>query len=153
MEVRLATLDDIGNLCHLFTDFFAYNAVLQPDYCNAAVEDGKYPEVVIKDKKAGLLIAIENGRIVGFMHVIESKTPPYASVVQHNYVEVMAFMVDASCRRKGVGSKLMNAAKQWGKARDLDYIELTALSNAKEANAFYQNYGFDTKAHVMRCVL
>ena len=89
MEIRLATLDDIDNFCHLFTEFFAYNAELQPEYCNAAIEDGKYPEVVIKDDKADMLIAIEDdGSVVGFLHVTESKTPPYDAIGQHNYVEV-----------------------------------------------------------------
>ena len=32
MEIRLATLNDIGQLCHLFTEFFAYNAALQPEF-------------------------------------------------------------------------------------------------------------------------
>jgi len=153
MEVRLATLDDVGNFCHLFTEFFAYNAALQPEYCNAIIEDGKYPEAVIKDENSDIFIAIENDLIVGFIHVIESKTLPYASIVQHNYAEVMAFMVTASCRRKNVGSKLMSAVKEWGTTRNLDYIELVTLSNAKEAHAFYDRYGFETKAHVMRCAL
>ena len=150
MEVRLATLDDVKSLCHLFNEFFAYNARLQPEYCNAAIESGKYPEAVIKDENADILIAAENGAAIGFMHVAQSKTPPYDSIVQRGYLEVMGFMVTASCRRKSVGSKLMDAAKEWGKARRLDYIELVALSNAKEANAFYHNYGFEVKAHVMR---
>ena len=153
MEVRLATLNDVKQLCCLCTEFFAYNAALQPEYCKAAIADGKYPEVVIKDEKADMLIAIENGIIVGFMHVIESKTPPYESIVPHDYAEVVAFMVTASCRRKSVGTALMDAAKEWGRARNLDYIELTVLSNAKEANAFYERYGFDVKSHIMRCAL
>jgi glutamate synthase domain-containing protein 2 len=54
MEVRLATLNDIEHFCHLFTEFFAYNAVLQPEYCFAAIECGTYPEAVIKDEKADI---------------------------------------------------------------------------------------------------
>ena len=134
MEIRTATLGDVENLCNLFTEFFAYNAKLQPEYCNASIESGKYPEVVIKDKNADILIAIENGTIVGFMHILESKTPPYESVVAHRYAEIMAFMVNESCRRKNVSSKLMDAAKEWGKARKLDY-------------------GFDVKSHIMRHTL
>jgi ribosomal protein S18 acetylase RimI-like enzyme len=153
MEVRLATLEDVGHFCHLFTEFFAYNAKLQPEYCNAAIEVGHYPQAVIKDEKADILIAIENDVVIGFMHVTESKTPPYDAIVQHSYVEIMAFMVTDSCRRKNAGSMLMNAAKEWGKARNLDYIELIAFSNAKEANAFYQHYGFETKSHIMRYAL
>ena len=150
MEIRLATLDDIENLCNLVTEFFAYNAKLQPNICNAAIENGKYLEVVIQDEQADIFIAVDNGDIVGFMHIMVSATPPYDSLVQHKFVEIMAFMVTASCRRKNIGSKLMDAAAEWGKARNLEYIELVALANAEAANAFYQHYGFKTEAHVMR---
>jgi ribosomal protein S18 acetylase RimI-like enzyme len=150
VEIRVATLSDVKRLCNLFDEFFAYNAELQPEYCNASKESGKYPESVIEDAGADILVAIENGVMVGFIHIQESKTPPFESVVPHDYAEIMAFMVSAMYRQGGVGSKLMDAAKDWSKARNLDYIELLVLSNAKEANNFYSHYGFDEKAHLMR---
>ena len=153
LKIKLATHDDIEQICLLYNEFYAYNAALQPEYCNAAKESGKYPESVIADENADIIVAVENNTIVGFVHVREAKTPPYASVVPHNYAEIIDFIVTASCREKGVGSKLMDAAREWGKARSLDYIELFVLTNAKEAYAFYQRYGFDTKSHTMRYAL
>ena len=150
MEIRLATLNDIEQLCPLFTEFFAYNAVLQPEYCNESNENGKYPESVIKEDNADIVIAVDNGVIVGYVHIRESKTLPYDPIVQHKYAEIVDFMVTDSYRRKGVGLKLMDAAKDWGTKRNLDYIELFVLSNAKEANAFYHKYGFKIKSHTMR---
>jgi hypothetical protein len=42
MEIRLATLDDMEALCALLTEFFAYNAGLQPKYSRAVVERGEF---------------------------------------------------------------------------------------------------------------
>ena len=153
MEIRLATLNDIGQLCHLFTEFFAYNAALQPEFCNASIESGEYPKMVIEDDNADILVAVDNGAIIGYVHIRESKTLPYAPIVQHKYAEIIDFMVSDSSRRKGAGLLLMDAAKEWGAKRNLDYIELFVLSNAKEANAFYHNYGFEVKSHTMRYTL
>jgi len=150
MEIRLAAAGDIDSLCPLLTEFFAYNANLQPMYCNAAVESGDYPMSIIESCESDFIVAVENGSIVGFLHINEMKTPPYAAIATHCYAEVMAFLVTASYREQGVGSKLLSHAKKWSKERNLDYIELTSLVNAKEANAFYDKNDFETISHIRR---
>jgi len=152
MEIRLATLNDIEELCPILTEFFAYNAELQPMYCNASIESGEYPKNMIESDSADFLIAVENDVIIGFIHINQTKTPPYASVVPHNYAEIMAFMVTAPRRGQGIGSKLTEAAKQWSNARNLDYIEAISLVNA-EANGFYDNENFVTMSYIRRYTL
>ena len=153
MEVRLATLNDIDALCPLLTEFFAYNAGLQPDFCIAAVERGEYPKNMIESDSSDFLVAIDGDIVVGFIHINQMKTPPYDAVAPHNYAEIMAFMVTASRREQGIGSLLIDAAKQWSKARNLDYIELISLTNAGEANLFYDKKDFATVSHIRRFTL
>ena len=150
MEVRLATLSDIEGLCPLLNEFFAYNAELQPEYCRADNEGGEYPKAMIESGNSDFLIAVENGAAIGFLHINQMETPPYGSVVPHHYAEIMGFMVTASRRGQGVGSALINAAKQWSNGRNLDYIELTSLANAKEAARFYDQENFVTVSHIRR---
>ena len=151
MEIKLATLSDVQPICKLLNEFFLYNANLQPEYCNAANELGSYPESVIKSKTADIFIAIDNGEVIGMLHISETQTPPYDSVVPHRYAEIIDLMATASYRRKGVGSLLMNAAKEWSRERGLDYIELFVLSNAEGGKSFYENEGFEIVSHNMRC--
>ena len=153
MEIRLATLDDIEALCLLLNEFYAFNAELQPAYCLAANEPGGYPRNVIESNHADFLIAIENGAVLGFVHIIQMETPPYDAIAPHKYAEIMAFMVTASRRKQGVGSMLFDAAKKWSNARNLDYIELFSLTNAREANSFYDNKDFVTVSHIRRYAL
>ena len=68
----------------------------------------------------------------------------------HDYAEIIAFMVTASHRGQGIGAMLIDAAKQWSKTRNLDYIELFSLTNAEEANSFYDNKDFVTVSHIRR---
>ena len=153
MEVRVATLSDAEALCPLLTEFFAYNANLQPLYCHADNEDGEYPKTVIGKTDADFIIAVENGIALGFIHINQMKTPPYGSVVPHNYAEIMAFMVTESRREEGIGEKLIEASKKWSKERNLDYIELISFINAGKANSFYDNKGFVIESNIRRYAL
>ena len=150
MEIRLAVSKDIEQICQLYNEFFAYNARLQPKYCRAAEENGEYPRSTTTNKNSDIFIAVENDTIVGFVHIREAQTPQFDSVVPHKYAEIIDFMVTASHREKGIGSKLMDEAKQWSKVRNLDYIELVVLSNAKEAFSFYEQKDFVAVSHIMR---
>ena len=153
MEIRLATLNDIEALCPLLSEFFTYNAQLQPVYCRAVVENGEYPKSIIESDDSDFLLAVENHDIIGFIHINQMKTPPYDSIVPHNYAEIMAFMVTASYRERGVGSKLIDFAEQWSKDRKLEYIELNSLADATQANSFYDNRNFITVSHIRRYMI
>jgi len=153
VEVRLATLDDIEAMCPLLTEFFAYNAQLHPAYCSADIERGVYPKIIIESDSADFFIAVEGNTVVGCLHIDQKKTPPYTSVVPHNYAEIISFAVAASHRERGIGAMLIKAAKQWGRARSLDYIELTSLRGAEEANRFYDNKDFTVVSCIRRYTL
>lgn len=153
MEIRLATLNDINPICGLYDEFFAYNAGLQPKYYKAAKEGGEYPKSVIASEDSDIFIAVSDGAVAGLIHVKEARTPPYDAIAPHKYAEIIDFIVTASCRRKGIGSALMDAAKQWSRARNLDYIELFVLSEAEGEFLFYKREGFVTVSHTMKCAL
>ena len=153
MEIRAAVPGDVEQICRLYDAFFAYNAKLQPEYYSPAKEIGNYPKSVIKSESADILIAVESGAVVGFLHIRKARTPSFDAIVPHGYAEIIDFFVTDSHREKGIGSALMEAAKQWGKVHNLDYIELFALSNAHDALRFYEQRDFTTVSHTMRCML
>jgi len=153
MEVRIATINDVELLCTLLTEFYAYNAKLQPMYCNVAIEDGKYPTSIIESDDSDFIIAVSGGKLIGFIHITKTETPSYSAVVPHKYAEIIAFMVTASFREQGVGSKLLDFAKLWSKDKNLEYIELVSLINATEANLFYDKNKFSTMSLVKRLEL
>jgi len=142
MEIRLAIQSDIESICQLYNEFFAYNAGLQPTYYNAGNESGGYPRSTIISENSDIILAVENDKVVGFIHIRESQTPPFDALVPHSYAEIVDFIVTAAYREKGIGSKLMDAAKQWTKIRSLDYIELFVLSNANNESRFYEHKDF-----------
>lgn len=151
MITRIAILSDLPSICKLYNEFYAYNASLQPKYCNAGQENGAYPQSVIESNESEIFVAInENDEIVGLIHVEKSKTPPYSSLVTHEYVEVIDLIVSEKYRQKGIGTMLMKEVKNWSKSLGSDYIELFVLTNAESAKKFYEHEGFDVVSQTMR---
>ena len=153
MEIRPAVHDDIEQICLLYNEFFAYNAEIDPVYCRAGKETGEYPKSVIESPGSDLIVAVEGGKMLGFIHIKEGKTPPYDALMQNHYAQIIDFIVTAAHRKKGVGTKLMDAAKEWASKRNLNYIELFALQGAIDERRFYERSGFTTVMQTFRHML
>ncbi len=150
MNIHLATLDDVAAVSVLYDAFFAFHAELQPEYSRTAKESGSYPTHIITSENEDLLVAEVNAAIVGFLHILEDKTPPYDSVVPHRFAECIDLFVAPEHRKQGIAAALLNAAKDWTKHRRLDYIELKVVAGNKNAIDFYDRQGFNTVMHTMR---
>ena len=153
MEIRVAVNSDVEQICLLYNEFFAYNAIIDPVYCRAGKESGEYPKSVIEGTDADLIVAAEGNELVGFIHIKEGRTPPYDALMQNHYAQIIDFIVTAEHRKQGVGKKLMDAAKKWANERELDYIELFVLQGAKAEHRFYERNDFVTVMQTMRCML
>jgi len=153
MKIRLATNDDIGQICHLYNEFYAYNATIDPVYCRAGKESGEYPKSVVDSAFSDLIVAVVNDDIIGFIHIKEGKTPPYEALMQNHYAQIIDFIVTEKHRKRGAGTKLMEAATQWAEKRKLDYVELFVLHGAVNERQFYENNDFTTVMQTMRRIL
>lgn len=152
-EIRLATLNDIDQICQLYSEFYAHNANLQPKYYKAAKESGEYPRSTIMNADSDIIIALKDELITGLIHIRKMNTPPYAAIVAHNYAEIVDLITTTAHRKSGIGSMLMDAAKKWAKMRELNYIELSVLSESIDGQRFYKHKDFNYVSHTMRCML
>ena len=150
MNIRLATNNDVQTICTLFTDFFAYNAVQQPEYYIAAREDGKYPSAVINSQIGDIIVAEIGQRIVGFVHVEEDTTLPYPSILSRKFACIVDFFVDEQHRKNGLGRLLLEEVNRWAQSRNLEYIELMVLENNDIGKNFYERENFATVSRTMR---
>jgi GNAT superfamily N-acetyltransferase len=153
MEIRLAALSDLQQICTLYEHFYALNAGQQPQYYQEAAENGQYPTYSIESNQDDILVAVEDNSIIGFLHVKENATPPYPVIKSHRFAEVVDLFVEGSYRRKGAGTLLMQAAGQWAKSRGLDYLELSVLKENENGRRFYEHFGFNPVLTMMRLAL
>ena len=153
MNIRLAALDDVEIISVMYQDFYAFHADLQPAYYKETEKSSNYPEYIIESANDDILIAEIDGNVVGFVHILEDKTPPYDCIVQHKFAVCVDLFVCSSYRQKGIGAALTNAAKDWAKKRNLDYVELKVLAENENAARLYTQEGFQIVSHTMRCPL
>ena len=142
MKIRLAETYDIPKICELYSEFFAYNSTQQPQYYKKAIETGPYPRSVIQDNTEDIYVALKDKDIIGLIHIVEEKTPPYDCYVQHRYATIVDLFVRKDFRGHGVGDQLLASAKQWAKMRELDYIELNVLAENESGMQFYIHENF-----------
>ncbi|HEX3037652.1 MAG TPA: GNAT family N-acetyltransferase [Oscillospiraceae bacterium] len=153
MKIRLANKNDIEEICKLYNEFFIYNSDQQPQYYKTAIEKGTYPESVVESNTEDIYVAVETNNIIGLVHMVEAITPPYDCFVQHRYASIIDLFVTKNYRNKGAGGLLLESAKEWAKARRLDYIELNVLTENKNGIQFYNNQEFKPVSHIMRFTL
>lgn len=153
MRIRLAEANDISEICGLYNEFFIYNSDQQPQYYKMAIEKGSYPKSVVENDTEDIYVAVDNNVIIGFIHIAEESTPPYDCFVQHRYATIIDLFVTKNDRNKGVGGLLLESAKQWAKARELDYIELNVLTENQNGIQFYSHEKFKAVSQVMRYTL
>ena len=79
--------------------------------------------------------AFENGKLKGFCSV-----EPVFFGSNGQYLELSSIHVSQDCRGKGMGRHLLDAAKQWAKAKNARKLYISAHSSV-ESQAFYRAMG------------
>jgi len=151
MEIRLANLADL-NACFAIDDSFETEYVWQMEERNSEgnISIGfrltrlprfmKVSGVISHDDLAynfqhgGTLFVAEDGAVRGFIDVTASQWNQVA------YINNLA--VSPAYRRKGVGTRLMRAALDWGRQQKLRVALLDTSTKDYPAICFYQKQGF-----------
>lgn len=88
----------------------------------------------IMDNKVICIVAINDNRIIGLMHIQELYSPLNARLTA--FLE--DFFVEESCRQQGVGEKLIDGLKQLGREKKWLFIRWKTREDNHQAQAFYQ---------------
>ncbi|GAA5104274.1 GNAT family N-acetyltransferase [Wohlfahrtiimonas larvae] len=150
IKISHAQLIDLSAIEQIYTELFIHMAELQPDYYLKASQDPAFIQTMIESDDSALLIAKQANQTLGFIMAQEQATPSYNCIAPHKFAYIFDFVVTEKARGLGIGKQLMNAMEVWAKSRDLDYIELSVLSNNTEAHKLYENIGYTDATHIMR---
>ena len=98
-------------------------------------------EELIESPYHDILIATDDGKVVGMTIV----SIVMATLDCNVYMEDL--VVDSECRGKGVGGKLLDAVKDWGRAHGCRRLEFTSSSREKKegAKGFYESHGAEVR--------
>lgn len=151
--VRKATNNDIPAISELYREQFREMAKLIPDFIKEGYQSTEFIENTIANEESDILVYENDGMTVGFI-LLQAKTrPDFPFMLPRKYCYIMDIIVTENCRGKGFGTALMNAAKDWAKERDCNFINLDVLVNNPGAIQLYEKLGFIPKAQEMYCKL
>ena len=91
------------------------------------------------DPDAAVIVAEQAGEVIGFIAV--HAVPRFEH--DDRFVRVLAVVVDAGARERGVGHRLMAEAESFGREHHAAFVEITAGHHRPEARQLYEALGYD----------
>lgn len=138
VAVRSARSGDVDHLARLFD---------QLGYPQTADGLGRQLEDVRADPRAGVLVADDDGAVVGaatyyFVPVAHERRP---------WCRITALVVDAERRGEGIGRLLVEAAEADAIAAGCSRVEATSALHRVDAHRLYERLGYArTSAHFLK---
>ncbi|HET9613952.1 MAG TPA: GNAT family N-acetyltransferase [Candidatus Limnocylindrales bacterium] len=129
IEIRRATVADADRIAALFTDE-GYPAGPSDIVERLGRFDSEHSRVLVAD---------HDGEVLGFVAVHAVPRFEHSDRV----LRVMALVVDAGVRERGIGRLLMDAAEGVGREVGAAFAEVTAGHHRPDARRLYEELGYD----------
>ena len=129
MTLRPATATDAETIAALFTD----------EGYPAGPSDIVERLARFDDPASRVIVAEHEGAVLGFIAVHD--VPRFEH--DDHLVRILALVVDAGARERGVGRALIAEVERLGAERGAAFIEITAGHHRPEARRLYASLGYD----------
>ena len=126
---RAASADDVETIASLFTD----------EGYPAGPSDIVDRLTRFEDESSRVIVAESGGDVLGFIAVHAMPRFEHGDRI----VRILALVVDAGVRERGVGHALMAEAERFGRDLGAAFIEVTAGHHRPEARRLYEAVGYD----------
>ena len=122
--------------------------LISEDGWRSVAEERRYLRAVRRFPHAAVLVADDEGEIVGRLSVARDRHPACGHVAD------LGLMVAATHRRRGIGRALLEAAVEWAREAGVRKLELHVFPHNEPAIGLYEEFGFERegyrKAHYRR---
>ena len=151
MEVRCATISDIDRIKELFWELDTDAIETQPEHFQRGERAFQYFIDIINDYKSDFLLGIIGNDIIGFSLIFEKEVKGLSLLVPCKYAYVQDFIITKAYRNRGLGTKLLEASKQWAKEHDSEYLRLSVIPKNVDGIRFYRRNGMAEQMITMEC--
>lgn len=151
MRIRKATMNDVEALREMYRELEEDCVKYQPEHFVTGFRENEFFEKILSSPNQDILVAEINGRPVGFSHVMILEQKHVACLKPQTAVYIQDLEVRAETRGRGIGSKLMEASKEYGLARGADFIRLQVFPQNTDGIRFYERNGFREMMKTMEC--
>lgn len=140
--LRRARAEDVEAVVRLWREMWEYHAPLDPRFEISPAADlvmEKWIEESLLGQRSALFVAEETpGAPVGYCHAMILENPPVVPAQFYGYVSEIA----VRRRRKGVGTRLLEAAHAWFREKGLPYAEVNVSVKNAAARGFWRKQGY-----------
>lgn len=144
IEVRDAKKQDLDDVANLWEKLAKHHEGLSDDFALAWDSKrrwSKYLHSKFSEISTKLIVAVENGKIIGFMLCMLSPNVPIykerkLGIISDAYVQ-------EERRKKGVTKKMFDVAMKWFQKNKVKRVELNVASINPEAQAVWKSLGFE----------
>jgi GNAT superfamily N-acetyltransferase len=107
---------------------------------NFAAVFGRFVEENIRNDAACVLVAVVDGKIVGYCQGMLDRHPPAIAVP--DYGQILDFAVTAKHRGIGLGKQMFAALREWFRKEGMHRIEVRHSTSNEIAAQFWSQMGF-----------
>jgi len=135
---RLATLADLPPIVQMLADDHLGN---QRERVESPLPASYYSafEQITKDPNHELIVAEQNGQVMGTLHLIFLPSVSYQGGLR---AQVESVRIDKRFQSQGIGSEMMKWAMERARRRGAHVVQLTTHKSRVDAHRFYERLGF-----------
>jgi len=141
--VRLARPGDVAQIVPLWRELMEFHRLRDPFFTPRPGGENEFAGFLTKnmaDSKCCVLVAEQNGRIIGYTQGMIEKYPPVLQLAQYGHV--MDLAVTEQRRRTGVGRRLVADLLRWFEAKGVVRTEVRMSVKNDISMRFWQSMGF-----------
>ena len=142
MLIRRAGIDDVEQLRLLYQELEEDGVRYQPEHFVVGERSNEFFQSVFESADQDILVAEEDGKILGFSHVMILEQKKVACLKPETLVYIQDLDVLESRRSQGIGTLLMEASKRYGKEHGVDFIRTQVFPQNIDGLRFYEKNGF-----------
>ena len=142
MLIMRAGIDDVEQLRLLYQELEEDGVRYQPEHFVVGERSNEFFQSVFESADQDILVAEEDGKILGFSHVMILEQKKVACLKPETLVYIQDLDVLESRRSQGIGTLLMEASKRYGKEHGVDFIRTQVFPQNIDGMRFYEKNGF-----------
>ncbi|MCC2929251.1 GNAT family N-acetyltransferase [Bacillus sp. FSL K6-1005] len=137
MNIRQAETADAAAVAPLFNQYREF-------YKQASDLEGAeaFLKARLENKESAIFIAEENGEFIGFTQLY----PAFSSVAMKRIYILNDLFVAPSVRKKGVGRRLLSAAKDYASENGAKCVKLQTEHHNRTARSLYEQNGYEEES-------
>lgn len=149
--IRKAKKEDLESLRALYLALEEDGVRYQPEHFVIGERTDEFFQEIFESDNQDILVADIDGEAVGFVHAVILAQKKVSCLKPQTVVYLQDLCVREDLRSMGIGTKLIRAAKDYGKEKGVDFIRTQVFPKNVDGMRFYERNGFTEMMKTIEC--